>query len=77
MAGELGLHARPAAEFARSASRFASEVRVAKGGREADAKSVLLVLTLDVRRGDRVRLSASGPDAESAVEELARLVASQ
>ena len=72
--GELGLHARPAAEFAAAAARYTSDVRVAKGAREVDAKSVLLVLTLDVRHGDRVTLRASGADADEAVAALSRLV---
>lgn len=72
---ELGLHTRPAASFAEAAARFASEVRVAHGGREVDAKSVLLVLTLDVRQGDHIRLRATGPDAPDAVDALAALVA--
>jgi phosphotransferase system HPr (HPr) family protein len=72
--GELGLHARPAAEFAKAAGRYTSDIRIAKGDREVDAKSVLLVLTLDVRRGDRVRLRAEGPDTARALDELARLV---
>ncbi|HJT38315.1 MAG TPA: HPr family phosphocarrier protein, partial [Actinomycetota bacterium] len=72
--GELGLHARPAAEFATAAARYTSDVRVAKGDREVDAKSVLLVLTLDVRHADHVTLRARGADADRAVEELGRLV---
>jgi phosphocarrier protein HPr len=74
VANELGLHARPAADFAKTAARFASDIRVGKDGREADAKSVLLLLTLDVRLGDRISLRATGPDAASAVDELARLM---
>ena len=71
-----GLHARPAADFAAAAARFASDIRLGRGDREADAKSVLLLLTLDVRQGDRVVVSAEGPDAEEAVEALCRLVES-
>ena len=74
VSGELGLHARPAAEFAAAAARYNADVRLVKGEREVDAKSVLLVLTLDVRHGDRVRLRARGEDADRAVEELSRLV---
>ena len=71
-----GLHARPAADFAATAARFGSDIRVRTGDREADAKSVLLLLTLDVRQGDRVLVTAEGDDAEEAVEALCRLVAS-
>ena len=71
-----GLHARPAADFAATAARFSSDTRLWHGDREADAKSVLLLLTLDVRQGDRVVVTAEGADAEEAVEALCRLVES-
>lgn len=72
---EAGLHARPAAGFAATAARFAADVRVGKAATEVDGKSVLLLLTLDARRGDRLTITADGPDAEEAVEALARVVA--
>jgi phosphotransferase system HPr (HPr) family protein len=72
--GTQGLHARPAASFADTATRFASDIKVIRGDREADAKSMLLVLTLDVRQGDRLVLRAEGPDAEDAVNTLAELL---
>lgn len=74
IAGAAGLHARPAADFAAAAARFDSAILVIKGERRADAKSVLLLLTLDVRQGDRVTIRAEGGDAEQAVAALARLV---
>lgn len=74
VASELGLHARPAAAFAQAAARFASSVTVVKGDREADGKSVLMVLTLDVRCGDRIRIRVSGPDAQRALDELSGMV---
>ena len=72
--GAAGLHARPATEFAAAAARFDSAILVIKGERRADAKSVLLLLTLDVRQGDRVTIHAEGGDAEPAVAALARLL---
>jgi phosphotransferase system HPr (HPr) family protein len=71
-----GLHARPAAEFAATAARFDSEVRLCRRDREVDAKSVLLLLTLDVRQGDRVVVVAEGVDADAAVDALSRLLGS-
>jgi phosphotransferase system HPr (HPr) family protein len=69
-----GLHARPAATMAEAASRFRSTIHVRHGPREVDAKSVLMLLTLDVRQGDSIEISADGPDADDAVESLAALV---
>lgn len=65
-----GLHARPAAVLADKARSFSSQVRLHRGDREVNAKSVTAVMTLDVGHGDRVRLSAWGPDAEAAVATL-------
>jgi phosphotransferase system HPr (HPr) family protein len=70
-----GLHARPAAIFCRAAARFEADVRVEKDGAGANAKSLLSVLQLDVRRGDLVTLRAAGSDAEEAVHELAEVLA--
>ena len=74
--GALGLHARPAAAFAEAAGGFAAAVTIEHDGRAVDASSVLLVLTLDVRQGDRVTLRADGPDADQAVAALGALLES-
>ena len=71
---DAGLHARPAADFAATAARFEADVHVAKGSHDVDGKSVLLLLTLDVRRGDAVVIEATGPDAANAVDTLCGLV---
>lgn len=70
----IGLHARPASLFVQAAARQPVPVRIAKPGGEAvDARSILLVLGLDVRGGDEVVLSAEGDGAELALDELAAL----
>lgn len=71
---EVGLHARPAAEFVRAASAFAADVRVACGDRVADAKSLLEVLQLQAGSGATIVVTAEGEDAERAVVELAALL---
>jgi phosphocarrier protein len=73
----IGLHARPASLFVQAAARQPVPVKIAKnGGDGVDARSILLVLGLDVRGGDEVVLSADGEGAERALDELAALVAS-
>lgn len=73
----IGLHARPASLFVQAAARQPMPVRIAKrGGDAVDARSILLVLGLDVRGGDEVVLSADGDGADRALNELAALVAS-
>lgn len=73
-----GLHARPAAAFVRAAGGFTAEVRVTNlsrdPGRTASAKSVLGVMGLAVAKGHRIRLEATGEDADAAVTSLVELV---
>ena len=71
---EEGLHARPAAQFVKTAKQFSSEIVVLKGEREANAKSSLKIMTLGARKGDRVTIRAEGDDAEEAVQALVGLV---
>jgi phosphocarrier protein len=71
----LGLHARAAARFVRLAAQFTSTVRVARGARELDGKSILGLLLLGASRGSEIVIRAEGPDEAAAVEALARLVA--
>lgn len=69
-----GMHARPAAEFVKLAGRFASEITVAKDGLSVNGKSIMGVLMLAAAQGSHLNLSATGSDAEDAVDALADLV---
>ena len=71
---EMGLHARPAAEFARRANSFRSEIWIIKKGKRFSATSLIEILRADLDRGATAILEAKGPDAEEAVARLARLV---
>jgi phosphocarrier protein len=71
----LGLHARPAAQFVRLASSFASDILVSKDGIDVNGKSIMGVMMLAAECGSAIRIRASGDDAEDAVDALARLVA--
>ncbi|MGE5276973.1 MAG: HPr family phosphocarrier protein [Acidobacteriota bacterium] len=69
----LGLHARAAAKFVQTASRFKSAVKVRKNGEEVDGKSILGILLLAASQGSRITVSVSGEDeadAFAAVEDL-------
>jgi phosphotransferase system HPr (HPr) family protein len=68
--GGVDLHARPAADFVRTAMGFAANIQVAAGEREADAKSLLSVLALGAKAGTEIRLTADGQDAEEALDAL-------
>jgi phosphotransferase system HPr (HPr) family protein len=71
---KLGLHARPAAEFVRCARRFKSTVLIKKDGVEYSAASILDVLSANLECGARMSLSADGPDAGQALDELEALI---
>ena len=71
---ELGLHARPAAEFVRAANIFRSEMWIIKGEERFSAKSIIEVLTANLNCGDTAIIEANGPDSESATASLAKLV---
>ncbi len=71
----LGLHARAAARFVRLASQFTATVRVARGPRELDGKSILGLLLLGAARGSTIAIRTDGADAEAAADALAALVA--
>jgi phosphotransferase system HPr (HPr) family protein len=66
----VALHARPAADFVRTAMGFDARIVVAAGAREADAKSLLSVLALGATAGSTLRLRAEGPEAVRAVDDL-------
>lgn len=70
----LGLHARAAAKLAKTAESFEANIRVAKDGLEADAKSVMGMLLLCGQMGTRITITAEGSDAIEAVEAIAALV---
>ncbi|MEU6130158.1 dihydroxyacetone kinase phosphoryl donor subunit DhaM [Saccharopolyspora sp. NPDC047091] len=71
---EVGLHARPAALLARSLTGLQADVRVRLDDAEADAASVLGLMGLGARKGDRVTLVAAGPDAGEAMRRIRDLV---
>ena len=70
-----GLHARPASVLVQAAQRFGSTIRLSVNGNQADAKSILDVLTLGAERDARIHVVAEGPDEADAVSEIERLVA--
>ena len=74
IANALGLHARAAARFVQTAARFDANIRIARGDRSVDGKSLMGVLLLAAARGTALRIDADGPDAAGAVDALAELV---
>lgn len=71
-----GLHARPAAQFVQAAGKFKSTIKLTMGAREANAKSILGVLSLGASKGAEVTLTVSGEDEQAAMDELVMLIRS-
>ena len=70
----LGLHARAAARFVHAASAFDSRIKVTRGEREMDGKSIMGLLLLSACQGSTITLSAEGPDEAVAIATLRALV---
>jgi phosphocarrier protein len=71
---KLGLHARAAAKFVTLASRFDSEVQLARGGRVVNGKSIMGVMMLAAAKGVSLELIVAGIDEEQALGELQQLI---
>jgi phosphocarrier protein len=72
-----GLHARPAAEIVKAATKFRSEITIRREDLEVNGKSIMGVMMLAAEYGCTLNVRADGPDAEAAVAALAELVASR
>jgi len=69
-----GLHARPAALFVKTSSRFQSEVWVEKDGERVNGKSIMGLMMLAAGKGSILRVTAEGSDASSVLTELEVLI---
>jgi len=80
LTNEVGLHARPAAVFVKSANSFTSAIQirnVTTGSGWANAKSILSLLVLGVEQGHEVEISAEGVDEAEAITALGELIRSE
>jgi len=70
----LGLHARAAARFVHAASAFSARIRVGRGGREIDGKSIMGLLLLAAPHGSIITIKADGVDEKDAIAALCALI---
>ena len=75
----LGLHARPAMIFVEAASKYASKITVSRTDQEeiVDGKSIMQMMMLAATKGTEIEITATGHDANDAVEALVALVESR
>ncbi|MBN1671329.1 MAG: HPr family phosphocarrier protein [Kiritimatiellae bacterium] len=74
LVNQYGIHARPAALFVKTASRYNAEVTVEKDGITVSGKSIMGLMTLEAGYGVRLKIIAHGPEAEQVLDELQNLV---
>jgi phosphocarrier protein len=74
VSNKLGIHARPAALFVKTASRFVCDIYVEKDGEKINGKSIMGLMMLAAGPGTRLKVHALGQDAAQALKELEALV---
>lgn len=79
---KTGLHARPASDFVAQADKFASKISIARVNKidedddEANAKSIVMLLSMGLSKGTEVEISAKGVDEKEAVDTLVEMIES-
>lgn len=71
---ETGLHARPAANLVNEAAKYPCDLRIRKGSKEVNLKSMLGLLSLGAGKGDEVTLIADGQDEKEALAKLVEFI---
>jgi phosphocarrier protein HPr len=74
VSNKLGIHARPAAMFVRTANRFECDIFVEKDGEKVNGKSIMGLMMLAAGPGSRLKVQADGDDAARALGELEDLM---
>ena len=67
---ELGIHARPAGLLVKEAKKFASDCTITKDGKTKKLTQLMMLMSLGVKNGDTVTVSAEGEDEDTAIEAL-------
>jgi len=70
----IGLHARPAAIFVKKANEFISDIKILKDDKEANAKSIINVMSLGAVQGTEISIQAKGDDESEALDALTELL---
>jgi phosphocarrier protein len=66
----VGVHARPAAILVQEAKKYLSEVQIEANGKKANMKGILGLMTLGVKQGMKVTITAAGEDETRAIQGL-------
>ena len=71
---KLGLHARAAAKFVATASRYTSDIQVLKGSQQVNGKSIMGVMMLAASQGTELELEIEGEDESEARDGVVALI---
>lgn len=71
---KLGLHARPASLFVKTAAMYKSRVALIKDGIEVDGKSIMGVLMLGAEKNSQVEIKVDGEDEKETLEAILSLI---
>ncbi len=71
---KMGMHARPAAQFVKRASKYQCDVWVEKDDEPVNGKSIMGLMMLAAGRGEKIKIITDGVDAEAAMTDLTDLV---
>ena len=74
VSNKLGIHARPAAMFVKTAARFTCDIFVEKDGEKDNGKSIMGLMMLAAGPGSKLTVSAHGHDASVALAEIETLI---
>ncbi len=71
---DTGIHARPAAVLVKVAMRYESDIYLYRDGNEYDAKSIMNVMSMGVRKGEEIHLKVNGHDENEAFRAITELI---
>ncbi len=74
VSNKLGIHARPAAMFVKTANRFSCDIFVEKDGEKVNGKSIMGLMMLAAGPGSKLTVHANGHDASQALAEIETLI---
>lgn len=71
---KLGLHARAASVFVKTASSFSSEITVSNPNKEANGKNIMSMMLLQAAYGSEIKVEVTGNDEEAAMEAISAII---
>lgn len=72
----IGLHARPASKITNEASKYKSDIKILMDGKTANAKSLINLMALGVKKNNKIEIQAKGLDEAAAIEGIQKILKS-